>query len=70
MSFEQTEKYRNKLKEIRREPQGTREENVKKKEHAREFRMEVMLDNARLMEALTVRLEYNSWSEKDGLVKF
>ncbi|GEM_PF-3168974 len=68
MPFEQTGKYKNNLEAIREEPQDTEGEKAKKKEHAREFRMEVMLDNARLMRDLTARLEYNPWSAKEDLM--
>ncbi|OGN10363.1 MAG: hypothetical protein A3J46_01775 [Candidatus Yanofskybacteria bacterium RIFCSPHIGHO2_02_FULL_41_11] len=67
MPFKQTEKYKEKLEQIRREPQETSEEKDAKREHAREFRMEVMLDNARLMQDLTSQLAYNFWATKEHL---
>lgn len=65
--FEPTESYKDKLEDIRKLPQETEELRVEKKERAKELRMEVMLDNARLMANLTAQLEWNPWSTTEDL---
>jgi hypothetical protein len=65
--FEPTEAYKTKLEKIRRLSQDTEEARAEKKEQAKEFRMEVMLDNARLMSNLTAQLEWNPWSTTEDL---
>ncbi len=66
MSLESTNKYRSSLEQARQMPQSTSEETQKKKERAKEFRMEVMLDNANIAENITAELEYKpSATQKD-----
>ncbi len=65
--FEPTEIYKDKLEDVRKLPQETEELKAEKKEKAKEFRMEVMLDNARLMANLTAQLEWNPWSTTEDL---
>ncbi len=62
-----TEHYTAQLKKIRRKPQNTEKQKIEKREKAREFRMDVMLDNARLMLHLTNQLEYKPWSTANDL---
>ncbi len=65
--FEPTEAYKTKLEKIRHLPQDSEDARAEKKERAKEFRMEVMLDNARLMSNLTAQLEWNPWSTTEDL---
>ncbi len=65
--FELTQSYKTKLEKVRRLSQDTEDEKTEKRERAKEFRMEAMLDNARLMANLTAQLEYNPWSTKEDL---
>lgn len=67
MPFESTKKYQNRIEEVRSKPQNTYDEAYEKKEEAQELRMEVMLDNARLMQELTVLFEYSGWATEEEL---
>lgn len=69
MDLNRTEKYIADLSKVRSMPQESDSEKSEKKEQARELRMEIMLDTARLLESLTAQLEYNSWATAEDLKK-
>ena len=67
--FERKETYNQQLQKIRTLPQETSDQKKAKQEAARQFRVDVLWDNARIAENIISQIESNPWVGNEDLLK-